>query len=50
MKRRVWLRACPRCAGDLIRTTDAYDLRGAYRSCLQCGHTVEPKQRKAVAA
>ena len=49
MKRRIWLRACPRCGGDLFVTSDAFDLRGLYRSCFQCGHIVEPKQ-KAMAA
>ena len=48
MKRRVFLRACPRCHGDLFVTSDSY---GPYRSCLQCGLIVELKPKpKAVAA
>lgn len=27
-----WLKACPRCQGDLV------DMRGCYVACLQCGH------------
>ena len=41
----VYLRACPRCCGDMIALEDTF---GPYRSCLQCGHIVETKQ--AVAA
>ncbi len=38
----MWLKACPRCQGDLY--PDA-DLSGAYLQCLQCGYTVyEPEQ------
>lgn len=49
MKRRVFLRACPRCGGDLIVTDDAFSRFDPYLSCFQCGHIVEP-ERKAVAA
>ena len=41
----VFLRACPRCGGDMFLKDDLY---GPYRSCLQCGCIVEPKE--AVAA
>jgi hypothetical protein len=30
----VWLKACPRCLGDLISESDLY---GSYVACLQCG-------------
>ena len=30
----LWLKACPRCGGDLGQETDVY---GSYVSCLQCG-------------
>ncbi len=30
-----WLKACPRCHGDLYREKDVF---GSYVSCLQCGH------------
>ena len=39
MKRRVFLRACPRCGGDMIVTDDAFSRFGPYWSCFQCGHT-----------
>ncbi len=47
MKRRVFLRACPRCGGDMFLEEDMF---GPYRSCLQCGCTVEAKPKEAVAA
>ena len=34
----MMLKACTRCGGDLQETQDIY---GAYRQCLQCGHTVD---------
>ena len=43
----VYLRACPRCCGDMLALEDLY---GPYRSCLQCGHIVETKPKEAVAA
>jgi len=30
----MWLKACPRCHGDLLRQSDIY---GPYVGCLQCG-------------
>jgi hypothetical protein len=30
----MWLKACPRCLGDLISESD---LHGSYVVCLQCG-------------
>ena len=30
-----WLKACPRCHGDLYRRSDIY---GPYIACLQCAH------------
>ena len=30
-----WLKACPRCHGDLYREEDIF---GIYLACLQCGH------------
>ncbi len=30
-----WLKACPRCHGDLYNNTDEY---GSYVACLQCSH------------
>jgi hypothetical protein len=31
----VWLKACPRCKGDLFLDEDNY---GKFQSCLQCGY------------
>jgi hypothetical protein len=31
----VWLKACPRCKGDLFLDGDHY---GKYKSCIQCGY------------
>ncbi len=32
----IYLRACPKCHGDMYLEKDGY---GAYRLCLQCGLT-----------
>ena len=34
----VALKGCPRCRGDVFLEHDIY---GWYRSCLQCGYTVD---------
>jgi uncharacterized protein YbaR (Trm112 family) len=31
----VWLKACPKCKGDLFLDEDHY---GKYKSCIQCGY------------
>lgn len=31
----VWLKACPKCKGDLFLDKDHY---GKYQSCIQCGY------------
>lgn len=31
----MWLKACPRCAGDLLLQSDFY---GSNVACLQCGY------------
>ena len=31
----VWLKACPRCKGDLFLDDDHY---GKFKSCVQCGY------------
>ena len=33
----LWLKACPRCKGDLYREDDMY---GSYIACLQCSRYV----------
>ena len=35
---RLFLKACPRCRGDVHVNRDVY---GTYRECLQCGHIVD---------
>ena len=31
----VWLKACPKCKGDLFLDEDHY---GKFKSCVQCGY------------
>jgi DNA-directed RNA polymerase subunit M/transcription elongation factor TFIIS len=33
-----YFKACPKCKGDMYQDRDVY---GAFRKCLQCGHTFE---------
>ncbi len=37
----MWLKACPRCLGDLFRESDIY---GQSVSCLQCGCILNEQQ------
>jgi transcription initiation factor TFIIIB Brf1 subunit/transcription initiation factor TFIIB len=37
----MWLKACPRCLGDLILEADLY---GQYVACLQCGCVLNEQQ------
>ena len=37
-KRVLYLKACPRCGGDVHTNRDLY---GPYKECLQCGHMVD---------
>ena len=41
---RLWLKACPRCAGDLQLKPD---IAGSYVECIQCG--LELNRRQVVA-
>ncbi|MCH8061313.1 MAG: hypothetical protein IH861_02290 [Chloroflexi bacterium] len=34
----LYLKACPRCKGDVVANRDMY---GEYRECLQCGYMVD---------
>jgi len=43
----LWLKACPRCSGDLFLDYDQY---GWYKACLQCGHFVDEKDEKSTVA
>ncbi|MFP6678993.1 MAG: hypothetical protein VB824_02400 [Dehalococcoidia bacterium] len=36
----LYLKACPRCEGDIALDDDQY---GRYMECLQCGYTIRPK-------
>ncbi len=37
----VWLKACPRCSGDLYESVDIY---GNYVECLLCSHILKPSE------
>ena len=41
----MWLKACPRCHGDLFRE---YDVGATYVVCLQCGHTLTEAQENSL--
>jgi len=38
----MWLKACPRCRGDMILDSDYY---GHYVSCIQCGASLDKSKR-----
>ncbi len=40
-----WLKACPRCKGDLHEVRDVGD---TYVSCLQCGRILTEAQEKSL--
>ncbi len=44
LKRRIFLKQCPRCSGDLGTNNDQY---GSYVHCLQCGYMADFKQLSA---
>lgn len=41
----MWLKACPRCRGDLFLDGDAY---GEFVSCIQCGHMLDKTQENSL--
>lgn len=41
----MWLKACPRCRGDLFLDSDAY---GRFVSCIQCGNVLDKAQERAL--
>ena len=43
----VWLKACPKCKGDLFLDQDHY---GKYQSCMQCGYMRDLLAQTAAAA
>ncbi|MEX0763084.1 MAG: Lar family restriction alleviation protein [Dehalococcoidia bacterium] len=43
----LYLKACPRCRGDVKLALDMY---GKYLECLQCGYTIDSKEEAAKAA
>lgn len=43
----IWIKACPRCRGDLVPDSDRY---GCYVSCIQCGGILSDWQERALAA
>ncbi len=38
-----WLKACPRCQGDLHAEKDFY---GVYVACIQCGHVLRGEEER----
>ena len=40
-----WLKACPRCRGDLREEKDFY---GAYVACIQCGYVLNAQDEEAL--
>lgn len=44
---RGYLRACPRCHGDVFLDEDPFT--GAHLACLQCGHALTPSEERALA-
>lgn len=41
----MWLKACPRCGGDLFQEVDSH---GSYVGCLQCGHQLTREQESVL--
>ena len=42
----MWLKACPRCKGDLYQETDRF---GRYVSCAQCGLSISDAKASVLA-
>jgi len=42
---KFWLKACPRCLGDLEEDEDRF---GLYISCVQCGHILRAEEEAAL--
>jgi len=40
-----WLKACPRCGGDL---REVQDIEGAYVMCVQCGHELRADEERSL--
>jgi len=40
-----WLKACPRCRGDLHEERDFY---GQYVACIQCGYVLDSRQEQTL--
>lgn len=38
----MWLKACPRCRGDIYLEKDIFE---SYMKCLQCGHVLRELER-----
>ncbi len=43
----MWLKACPRCRGDLFMERNVGD---SYMVCLQCGHVLNSVQEEVLKA
>jgi hypothetical protein len=42
---KYWLKACPRCHGDLEQEQDQF---GPYVSCVQCGYILRAEEESAL--
>ena len=40
-----WLKACPRCRGDLHQESDFY---GPYVACIQCGYVLDAREEETL--
>jgi len=40
-----WLKACPRCRGDLHQESDFY---GPYVACIQCGYVLNASEEETL--
>jgi hypothetical protein len=40
-----WLKACPRCAGDL---REEEDIHGGYVDCIQCGYVLHATEERVL--
>jgi hypothetical protein len=40
-----WLKACPRCHGDLHQESDFY---GPYVACIQCGYVLDAREEETL--
>jgi len=44
---KYWLKACPKCSGDLREESNTF---GSYIACMQCGYALTYAQEAAILA